>query len=54
MAICCVQFNSVLKSLLSTFTCTQNAPTELQTRYQMKLGREQTIIILKGFFSRPS
>ena len=26
---CCVQVNSVLKLLLSTFTCTQNAPAEL-------------------------
>ena len=27
---CCVQVNSVLKSLLSTFTHTQNAPAELR------------------------
>ena len=37
---CLVQVNSVLKSLLSTFTRTQNAPAELRGKYQMKFSRE--------------
>ena len=37
---CCVQVNSVLKALLSAFTHTQNAPVQLQGRYQMNFTRE--------------
>ena len=35
------QVNSVLKSLFSTFTRTQNAPAELRRKYQMKFSRER-------------
>ena len=37
---CCLQVNSVLKSLLSTFTHTQTAPAELRRRHQMEFSRE--------------
>ena len=38
---CCVQINSVLKSLLSTFTHTQNVPAEFGRKYQMNFSRER-------------
>ena len=36
----------MLKSLLSTFTCTQNAPAELQRGYQKKISRESNIFAI--------
>ena len=36
---CCVQASSVLKSLLSTFTRTQNAPAELRRRSIYEIGQ---------------
>ena len=35
---CCVQVNSVVKSLLGTFIHSQNAHEELQRRYQIKFS----------------
>ena len=45
---CCVQVNSVLKSMLSTFTCTQNAPSELRS-YQMREGEQTTTKLWRIF-----
>ena len=50
---CSDQVNSVLKSLLSTFTPTQNAPAELRSRYQTKLSGKANHKIF-AIFSRLS
>ena len=47
---CCVQVNSVLKSLVSTFNNIQNAPAELRRRYQMKFSRESKPLQNFGHF----
>ena len=42
--------------MLSTFTCTQNAPAELASRCQMKFNRESKplLVFLWNFFFRHS
>ena len=39
LGFCCVQVNSTLKSLLSTFNHTQYAPEQVRRRYQLKFSR---------------
>ena len=41
----------MLKSLLSAFTQTQNVPTKLRGRYQMKFSRESQPLYVLGDFS---
>ena len=40
----------MLKSLLSAFTQTQNAPVKLRGRYEMNFKAEQNLIFFGGFW----
>ena len=44
------QVNSLLKSLLSTFTDTTNSPAKQRGRYDMKFSRERKLNIIFGAF----